>query len=86
MFKILTMKDEVRVPPAKFNLDLTEAVKASLQESIEGQLHPDIGAFLAVTDIINVGEGKIIPEDGAVYFPTEMLIGTFFSETRSISA
>ena len=84
MYKILTVKDEVRVPPAKFNLDLKEAVKVSLQESMEGQLHPDVGAFLAVTDIITVGEGKIIPEDGAVYFPTEYKVLVYKPELNEV--
>ncbi len=71
MFKILTIKDEVRVPPVRFDLELDEAVKQSLQETIEGKLNPDIGVFLAVTEIISVGDGKIIPEDGAIFYPAE---------------
>src|SRR3989344_7875446 len=71
MFKILTIKDEVRVPPVRFDLELDEAVKQSLQETIEGKLNPDIGVFLAVTEIISVGDGKILPEDGAIFYPAE---------------
>lgn len=84
MFKILTVKDEVRVPPVKFDLDLDEAVKQSLQEQIEGKINADIGVFLVVTDIISVGEGKIIPEDGAIFYPVEFKLLIYKPEINEI--
>src|SRR3989344_1750470 len=84
MYKVLTVKDEVRVLPTKFNLELKEAVKASLQETMEGHLNPEIGVFLAVTEITSVGEGKIIPEDGAVFFPTEYKVLVYKPELNEI--
>ena len=84
MFKILTMKDDVRVPPTKFNLGLDKAVKESLQETIEGTLNPDIGVFLVVTEILNIGEGKIVPEDGAIFYPAEFNILIYRPELNEI--
>lgn len=84
MFKILTIKDEVRVPPTKFNLDLDKAVKESLQESIEGSLNPDIGVFLVVTEILKIGGGKIIPEDGAIFYPAEFRVLVYRPELNEI--
>lgn len=84
MFKILTVKDEVRVPPVKFDLDLDQAVKESLQDQIEGKMNADIGVFLVVTDILNVGEGKIIPEDGAIYYPVEFKVLIYKPELNEI--
>ncbi|MBI2075849.1 MAG: DNA-directed RNA polymerase [Candidatus Aenigmarchaeota archaeon] len=84
MFKILTVKDEVRVPPVKFDLELNEAVKQSLQETIEGKLNPDVGVFLAVTEIVNIGEGKIVPEDGAIFYPAEFRALTYMPELNEI--
>ena len=84
MFKMLTVKDIVRVLPTKFNLDTKEAVKESLQETIEGKLNPDIGVFLAVTDVINIGEGKIVPEDGAVHYPAEFKVLVFRPEVNEL--
>ena len=71
MFKILSVKDKVRVPPVKFDVELEQGVKESLQDQIEGKLNPQIGVFLAVTEVINIGEGSIIPEDGAIHYPVE---------------
>ena len=84
MFKILTVEDEVRVPPVKFDLELDQAVKESLQDQIEGKINADIGVFLVVTDILNVGDGKIIPEDGAIYYPVEFKILIYKPELNEI--
>jgi len=84
MFKILTVKDQVRVPPTKFDLELNEAVKQSLQEQMEGKLNPDIGVFLAVTRVLSVDDGSIIPEDGAIYYPVEFEILTYRPEVNEI--
>ncbi len=84
MFKILSVKDEIRVPPVKFDLEINQAVKEALQEQIEGKLNPDIGVFLAVTQVLNVGEGKIIPEDGAIYYPVEFKILVYMPEINEI--
>ncbi len=84
MFKILTIKDNVRVLPTKFELELDDAVKQSLQETLEGKINPDIGVFLAVTDIISVGEGSILPEDGAIYYPAEFKVLIYRPELNEV--
>ena len=84
MFKILTVKDEVRVLPSKFDLDLEEAVKQSLQDTVEGQVHPEQGVFLAVTEVISIGEGSIVPEDGAIHYPAEFKVLVYRPELNEI--
>lgn len=84
MFKIINVKDEVRVPPAKFGLEINQAVKESLQEQVEGKLNPDIGVFLSVADVLGIGEGKIIPEDGAIYYPVEYRVMIYRPEMNEI--
>jgi DNA-directed RNA polymerase subunit E' len=84
MYKILTVKDEVRVPPTKFDLDIKEAIRQSLQEQIEGKTDPNIGVFLAVTEVLDVQEGKIIPEDGAIFYPAEFKVLVFKPELNEI--
>ena len=54
MFKILTIKDMVRVPPTKFGVDMDEAIRESLMEQVEGRIDPDVGVLLAITDIKGV--------------------------------
>jgi len=69
MYKLLTVEDEVRVPPSKFEMDVKNAVLESLQENLESTTDSNIGVFLAVTEILEVGEGKILPEDGSIHYP-----------------
>ncbi len=84
IFKILTVRDEARVLPTKFSLEMNDAVKQSLQEQLEGKLDPDIGVFLAVTEIVNVGEGRIIPEDGAIYYNVDFKILVYSPELNEV--
>ncbi|MDI6721441.1 MAG: DNA-directed RNA polymerase [Candidatus Aenigmarchaeota archaeon] len=84
MFKIITVRENARVPPVKFDMELNQAVKESLQEQLEGKLNPDMGVFLVVTEVVSVGEGKIIPEDGAIYYPTEFKMMIFKPEINEV--
>jgi DNA-directed RNA polymerase subunit E' len=84
MFKILTIKDEVRVNPTKFDLPLEEAVKQSLQDQHEGNVHPEFGVYLTVTDVISIGEGSIVPEDGAIHYPAEFKVLVYRPEINEI--
>ena len=84
MVKILHVTDEVRVMPTKFDLDIDQAVKESLQEQVEGKTNADIGVFLVITEVMNVGDGKIIPEDGAIYYPVEFKVLTYRPEVNEI--
>jgi DNA-directed RNA polymerase subunit E' len=84
MFKILTVKDDVRVLPTKFDLELKQSVKESLQEQVEGKMNPDIGVFLAITEVLTIGDGRIIPEDGAIYYPVEYKLLVYRPEINEI--
>lgn len=39
-----------------------------LQEQLEGSIDKEIGIFIAITKVLEVGEGEIVPGDGAVYY------------------
>jgi len=84
MYKILTVKDRVRVPPTKLGLSLKESIKASLEESIEGKVDPILGVVLAVTSVEEVGEGKILPEDPGVYYEATSKILSYTPELHEI--
>ncbi|MCS4542155.1 MAG: DNA-directed RNA polymerase [Euryarchaeota archaeon] len=67
MYKSVVLKDVIRVPPDKFSKDLQKVVREILCEKYEGILDKDLGMFLAITDVKEVGVGKLIPGDGAAY-------------------
>jgi len=68
MYKLITIEDKVRVDPKKFDMDIKSAIKKSLQETVESKLNPEVGYMLSVDEILKIGEGRIYPGDGAIYY------------------
>jgi len=67
MYKLLKIKDVVRIPPRMFTMDPKEAAKLVLRETYEGIYDRDEGVILAVMDVEEIGQGVIVPGDGATY-------------------
>ncbi len=67
MYSILELKSNVRVPPTLIDEKLKDSVKISLSEEFIGRLGKD-GVFLSIMDVKEIGEGTIIPGDGAIYY------------------
>ncbi len=68
MFYEVKMKDHVRVPPNLFKLDIKDAVLSVLREKYEGLIDKELGIVIKAFEVDNVGEGVIIPGDGAAYY------------------
>jgi DNA-directed RNA polymerase subunit E' len=75
MYKLVTVKDSVRVPPTLLGRETKESVQEALK-IMEGRQDKDLGIVLAVTKVLDVGEGRIIFGDGGVYYDAsyEMLV------------
>lgn len=84
MYKVLTVRDKVRVPPSKFKLKRDYAIKASLEERWEGIIDKKLGVVLSVIDIGEVGEGQILPGDGAVHYPVDFELLVYFPEMHEV--
>ncbi len=84
MYRILTVEDKIQVPPAKFNLPLEEAVKASLEDRWEGLIDRELGVILGVVEVGDVGEGKILPGNGAIHYPVTFRLLTYFPELHEL--
>ncbi|HDR53066.1 MAG TPA: DNA-directed RNA polymerase [archaeon] len=70
MFELVTFRQNVRVAPRLWKEgNIKEATKQALAD-LQGKMSHNDGMLLAVTDIKDIGEGKILPGDGAVYFST----------------
>ena len=68
MYYKLKLADKVRVPAHRLGEDLRIVLLDVLQEQLEGSIDKEIGIFIVVTSIDEIGEGEIIPGDGAVYY------------------
>jgi len=63
--------DVVRVPPERLGDELQPTLKEMLQEKLEGRMDRRIGMVIAILDIVNMKEGKIMIGNGGVYYETE---------------
>lgn len=84
MYKILIVEDKVRVPPNKFTMKLREAVKSSLQDRWEGIIDRRLGVILSVIAVDKVGDGKILPGDGALHYPVDFRLLVYYPEMHEI--
>jgi DNA-directed RNA polymerase subunit E' len=71
MYKIVQVKDEIKVPPSKFEHGLEEAVKQSLMGRWDGVIDKRLGLVLVVTGVKSTGEGRIYAGDGSIHYPVE---------------
>lgn len=68
MFYITEVEDYIRVEPKLFGLSTREAVENQLKETYKDYYDRDMGKSVAVIEVIEIGDGVIIPGDGAVYY------------------
>ena len=68
MYYKMKLVDKVRVPPNRLGEPLNSVVLNVLQQQLEGAIDREIGIFIAVTKVLDIGEGELIPGDGAVYY------------------
>jgi DNA-directed RNA polymerase subunit E' len=71
MFYVIDVADYVRVEPKLFGLDTKTAVEEQLQNTYSSYHDEEIGEVIAVLSVDNVGEGIIIPGDGAAYYNSD---------------
>jgi DNA-directed RNA polymerase subunit E' len=67
MYSIVTVRDIVRIPPKEFGSPIEQAALSHLRKSSENVLDRDIGLMIAVIGIEDIGQGRLMPGDGATY-------------------
>ncbi|MDD1718550.1 MAG: DNA-directed RNA polymerase [Methanoregulaceae archaeon] len=71
MYYRMKLTDKVRVPPHRLGEELGKVILDVLQEQFEGSIDKEIGVFIGVTGVDQIGEGELVPGDGAVYYDVE---------------
>ena len=68
MFYLTEVEDYVRVEPKLFGIPTIEAVEQQLKETYADYYDKELGKVVSVIDVLRVGEGILIPGDGAAYY------------------
>jgi DNA-directed RNA polymerase subunit E' len=84
MYKKVTLIDTVRLPPDRFGGDTVTVVRDLLREKLEGRIDKTLGSIIAVTNVLEIGEGRILAGDGAVYYDITFEAITFKPELQEI--
>jgi len=86
MFYRAKLRDHIRVPPSMFNLPIEEAVRKRIKKKFDGFISKDLGIVIDTAAVDQIGEGIIIPGDGASYYVTEFDLLVFKPEMQEVVA
>jgi DNA-directed RNA polymerase subunit E' len=84
MFYVTEVEDYVRVDPTLFGLPTSQAVEDQLKNTYEEYYDKELGSVVSVIDVIEVGEGVIIPGDGAAYYSSKFKLLVWKPELQEL--
>ena len=84
MFYKIELKDHIRVPPDLFGLKVDEAVIKRVKKKYDGLISKELGVVIEVSGVKGIGEGVIIPGDGASYYDATFELLTFKPELQEV--
>ncbi|MBR9706611.1 DNA-directed RNA polymerase [Candidatus Pacearchaeota archaeon] len=85
MFYIVEVEDYVRVEPKLFGLKTSDAVAKQLQETYFDYHDKEIGEVIGVISVLEVGDGIIIPGDGAAYYNSRFKLIVWKPELQELA-
>lgn len=68
MFYLAEVEDYIRVEPKLFGLPTSEAVDKQIRATYADYYDKELGKVVTVVEVLKVGEGVLIPGDGAAYY------------------
>jgi len=84
MFYVVEVEDYVRVEPKLFGLKTSDAVAKQLQETYSNYHDKEIGEVIGIISVLEVGNGIIIPGDGAAYYNSKFKLIVWKSELQEL--
>lgn len=84
MFYVVEVQDYVRVEPRLFGLETSDAVAKQLQEIYANYHDKEIGEVIGVISVMEVGDGVIIPGDGAAYYNSKFKLVVWKPELQEL--
>lgn len=77
MFKLFTIEGKIEIPPFLFNQEKTISARIILSEDYEGIITRNYGFIIAVVDVLEVGQGIIIPGNANTFHEVQFTILSF---------
>ena len=84
MFYLTEAEDYVRVDPKLFGLATAEAIDRQLKETYANYYDREMGRVISIIEVLKIGEGIIIPGDGAAYYSTRFKLLTWKPELQEL--
>lgn len=84
MFCIKEIEDYIRVSPEYFAMPVDEAISKQLQINYRDKIDKEAGVVVGVLNIVSIGEGIIIPGDGAAYYKCAFRLLTYVPEMQEL--
>ena len=84
MFYLTFVEDHVRVEPKLFGLPTLEAVDRQLREIYADYYDKELGKVVSVVEILEVGDGIIVPGDGAAYYKSKFKLLAWKPELQEL--
>ena len=84
MYYSVNIRDTLRVPPDRFDEDLSKVLAEIARESFEGKIDPDLGFIVAITGIDKIYQGKLISGDGGAYYETDFGLLCYIPEIGEV--
>ena len=84
MFYLTEVEDYIRVEPKLFGLPTMESVEKQLKETYINYYDKDLGKVLSIVEVLSVGEGVIIPGDGATYYSSKFKLLVWKPELQEL--
>lgn len=84
MFYKIEIKDHIRVTPNLFSLPIKEGVIKRIKKKYDGHISKELGVVIDVSTIKEIGEGVVIPGDGASYYDVTFELLAFKPELQEV--
>jgi DNA-directed RNA polymerase subunit E' len=84
MYALSEVDGVVRVEPKLFGKDLGESIAEQLKITYLGQVSNELGRIIKIIDVLKIGEGIIVPGDGAAFYKVTFTAIHFLPEVHEI--
>lgn len=84
MFYKVLVKDHIRVNPKEFDKELKQAIATEVRNKYTGYISKELGIVIDVIEVREVGDGVVIPGDGAPYYEATFMLMVFEPEMHEV--